>query len=145
MKSSGGEALPQSSGLFHGKPVLYFAHTRNDNAGRRAPPEARRKKTHKLSGWETVCGKVFLGTCGEGNIFQGGSQEFPARDRVILFSARCFLLPCGHGGFTPPGPQGLKYLIMTSSPKSITGALNHHAPARGIKPGRKRGRIPTTR
>ena len=39
-------------------PGIVFRPPPEDNAGSHAMPEAGRNKTHKLSGWETVCGGV---------------------------------------------------------------------------------------
>ena len=37
---------------------IVFRPPPEDSAGNHAMPEAGRNKTHKLSGWETVCGGV---------------------------------------------------------------------------------------
>ncbi|EFL86096.2 hypothetical protein HMPREF0326_01799 [Desulfovibrio sp. 3_1_syn3] len=58
METPGAQNRQRDGGLFPGKPVFYFAHTRRYNAGSQRPKKGH-KKTHKLTGWEPSLVKVF--------------------------------------------------------------------------------------
>lgn len=72
MKIPGAKNRPWNGGLFSGKPVLHFAHTRKGRL--EDAPKERRKKSHAFGTAGRQGIKVFLSTCKILSPKVGGSQ-----------------------------------------------------------------------